>query len=741
MSIHHIKSQATLVSTTRTQIGSRPMLGISMGVGFRLSDPAVLVHETAVWEALKEVTQSVPLAEFGMPKRHAEWLLVGRSVHRASAGSVGRPVDWAAWVELDGVRKTVSCRAPVENSMESGLLARLVIDPSQAVAGGGNENPFGIKAATAPLQRVRAFGVGPEPLAAMGALATDWPERRKWMPDRSGSLEALERDGTHIGWPASTDLRWFQQAAPDQWSRHDCWSSGARFELCGFGADGNGYVNALPRLSAVALMTRKNRPGVEQLTLKQQTIWFLPDRGIGVMWWNGATTLDYILDADPSMLVTALKGAEERVDVDALMAFAARRADRTDADPTHLCDHVLMPDVGRGWAWEVILEADDHPRFAPLPRSRAEAAARLERQRLDLAAAWEGFQRLQAFQKSAHRSALPVAPSDGRDWRRHFSAARHAELKQAIVRDADLTALEFVGWHFEEVRLERCKLDRSVWRNCQFINSNIVDCSYSDAKMEDCVWQGGAFVRSRMQRHSWNDVTLERFNIEDSGLDDLAATGGRWAMVSVHGGGGLHGNVRDVAWEGVTWNGVEARHWTWERVAADDLSLVDCKMVDLAVLQCSLAKPSVLSSDLSGSAWQRSTLSMAVLSYGTSIERARMSDCVFKTSNFHDLRAHGVVVEHCSFLQLSAQNLQAEQSSWTCALLDGASMAHANLVATTFDRCSLREATMYGADMRDTRMKDCNLIRARTSWAHLRETDKWRGNLNAGRLDFPRRVQ
>ncbi|OJB06773.1 hypothetical protein BGV52_22015 [Burkholderia ubonensis] len=100
MSIHHIKSQATLVSTTRTQIGSRPMLGISMGVGFRLSDPAVLVHETAVWEALKEVTQSVPLAEFGMPKRHAEWLLVGRSVHRASAGSVGRPVDWTQSVPL-----------------------------------------------------------------------------------------------------------------------------------------------------------------------------------------------------------------------------------------------------------------------------------------------------------------------------------------------------------------------------------------------------------------------------------------------------------------------------------------------------------------------------------------------------------------------------------------------------------------------------------------------------------------
>ncbi|WP_164721200.1 pentapeptide repeat-containing protein [Burkholderia stagnalis] len=737
--MHHIKSQATLVATTRTQIGSQSMLGISVGVGFRLSDPAVLVHETAVWEALKEVHQSVPLAELATPKSHAEWLLVGRSVHRAPAGSVGQPVDWPAWVELDGVRKTVSCRAPIESSAELGLLAQLVIDPSQAVAGSANENPFGIKATSAPLQRVRALGVGPEPLAAMGALETDWPERRKWMPNRSGSLDSLARDGTHMGWPASTDLRWFQQAAPDQWSRRDSWSLGARFELGGFGANGSGYVNALPRLSAVALMTRKRRSDVEHLMLKQQTTWFLPDRDIGVMWWNGAATIDYLLDDDSAMLVTALKDADERLDVDALMAFAAQRADRTSQDPTSLSDHVLMPDVGRGWAWEVILDADDHPRFSPVPRNRAEIAARLERQRLDFVAAREDHERLRAFKESSQRLTLPTAPPDGHEWRRKFSEAGHTDLTRTVVRDADLTALHFDGWRFDEVRFERCKLDRSIWRNCQFNSVYFVDCSCTDATLNEVVWQSGAFVRSRLQRNSWSDITLERVNIEDCELDDLAVAGGKWALVAVQGQGGVRGSVRDAVWESVTWNGVDARNWAWERLRADDLGLVECKMADLMVLQCSIVKPSVLLSDLSASVWQKSTLSTAVLSHGTSIERARMTDCVFKTSNFQDLRAHALVVDHCSFLQFNAQHLQAERSSWTSALLDGANVSHAHLVGSTFDRCSLREATFYGADMRETRMQDCNLIRARTSWAYLPESDTWRGNLNVGRLDFPRR--
>lgn len=190
----------------------------------------------------------------------------------------------------------------------------------------------------------------------------------------------------------------------------------------------------------------------------------------------------------------------------------------------------------------------------------------------------------------------------------------------------------------------------------------------------------------------------------------------------------------------MSWSEVSAPGWTWTRVRADDLAIVECAMAGLAVSQCTLAKPSILLTDLSASVWQRSMLTFAVLSHGTSINGARLTDCVFKSSSLQELRADRVQVDHCSFMQLNAQHLHAQQSHWSRTVLDGANVMHAQLTGTSFDRCSLKEAMFYGADMRQTRMRDCNLVRVRTSWIHPPEAGAWRGNLSAGQLDVPRRV-
>jgi uncharacterized protein YjbI with pentapeptide repeats len=147
----------------------------------------------------------------------------------------------------------------------------------------------------------------------------------------------------------------------------------------------------------------------------------------------------------------------------------------------------------------------------------------------------------------------------------------------------------------------------------------------------------------------------------------------------------------------------------------------------------------VLQSDLSASVWKQNAISLAVLSYGTSIVGARFSDCVFAQSSFLDLRADAIEVDHCSFVQFNAQRLMAARSNWAYTLLDGANATNACFAGASFERCSLKEAMLYGADMRETRVHDCNLIRARTSWAQLPESGAWRANLSAGRLDVPRR--
>jgi len=151
---------------------------------------------------------------------------------------------------------------------------------------------------------------------------------------------------------------------------------------------------------------------------------------------------------------------------------------------------------------------------------------------------------------------------------------------------------------------------------------------------------------------------------------------------------------RMVEWQGVSWNDVDACHWTWNQVRAKGIDLVECKLTDLKLSQCTMTKLSVLLSNLCRSTWQQTTLSSAVLSYGSSLEHAHLTDCVFRSSSFQDLQALGVQVNHCSFIKFNGQHLKAERSNWTSTFTRRREhQCIACLAGASFDGCSLKEAT------------------------------------------------
>jgi uncharacterized protein YjbI with pentapeptide repeats len=741
MSLRHIKPQAALIATTRTQIGQQPLLGVSVGLGFRLSAPSILVHEAAVWEALKAVPASVPLAEAAMPKSRAEWLLMGHSTCQVPLGVCGGYVDWTAQIDIDGVRKTLSCKAPGPSAaqMSGSPVVRLPIDAAQAYAGPSGDNPHGTERVDAPLQRVGMFGANPAPLASTGPLGIEWPERAQWAPSRPASLEAMASDGTHMGWPQHVDLRLFQQAAPDQWAAGETWPLGAHFELTGFGPHGHGCSGALPRLSPVALLTRVGQSGIESLTLRQQTLWLLPDHDIGVLWWNGSAALEYLLDDLPDTLVLAFRDEQDPVDTEAVMSLAAQRADPACDDPEQQLDHLLMPAIARGWIWEMILDADDHPRSAPSPRSHAEHVERFERYRRDLHEAQRGQARLDAFRTSVSNTPLPEPPAETRDWLAYFRTAEPRHLAREAVRHIDFSSLTLEGWRFDEVRFEHCKFDDSVLLHCTFENTHAADCSFAGTKLDHVNWKTGSIARCDFARSAWRQTSFEQINFDHCGFDELKLQACTWITVSAQGRGGARGQVEDCVWRGVAWHDVEMSDWHWVRLEADNLGLVESRMPHLALTQCAFFKFSTMQTDLSSSRWQRSSMTFAVFSEDTSLERAHLSDCMVRTSSFLHVQAADMHVDHCTLIQFSAPHLHAQRSVWTATLLEGARLTHADFKSARFEHCSLKEAMLYGADLRDSRVHDSNLIHSRTGWTHAPEPGAWRANLTGGRVELPRR--
>jgi uncharacterized protein YjbI with pentapeptide repeats len=289
------------------------------------------------------------------------------------------------------------------------------------------------------------------------------------------------------------------------------------------------------------------------------------------------------------------------------------------------------------------------------------------------------------------------------------------------------------------VRFEHCTLDGSNWINCHFKDVHAVDCSFIGTRNREGNWIGGAIRRSNLERSEWENMTLERVSLEDCQLTDVRFARGAWSMILLQGGGGGQGLVRDVKVDSASWYKVDAPDWTWSDAHIDGLGLVESRMPRLKMSKCTLVKSGVLSTDLSGSELVGSSFTFTVFSQGTSLEEAHISDCVFEASSWQDLHADHVRVDHCTFAQHNAQRLEAGASCWTRTVLDGVNATHAHFSEASFDHCSLKGAMLYGADMRQSQIWNCNLIHAKTSWILPPEAGAWRDNLVAGQIDVPRR--
>lgn len=736
----HIKPQAALISTSRTQIGSQAQLRLGVGIGFRLSDPRVLAHEASVWEAIKAAAPSVPLFEPGMPKQHAEWLLLGHAHYRGGREPEGS-VNWSASAELGKVGKRLSCHAAGQLGADGCLRASLELDHRQAAAGHDGANPCGLPSHTPPLQLLCGLGAKPAALAALGPLGLDWPERRQWQPARPRSIAAMAEDGTHLGWPAATDLRIFQQAAPDQWSRERVWRSGECFALRGMGPAGQGFAGKLPALTAVALAGRHAGALSEQAELALQTVWFLPDWDLGVMWWNGFLPLDYPLQEDISQLLVALKDCAEPLDLAGLKAFAWRRADVADQDPMLLSDHPLMPDPGRGWVWEQILAVEDHPGQTPAPLSHEQIGDRMRQQ-------WQAFEqaqrdqiKLRAFARDSEKclATTPTAASSRIDWRQRLEQDEAGELCEQTLSGVDLSGLDFEQRHWRQMRFEQCRFDLCSWRQCRFEQVSFVDCSFTGARLEQVSWTDGGAQRCKLERSAWHEAVLQRVNLEDCRLDGVVFIGGSWQAVTVQGQGGDQGRVAQMRWDRVSFYQVTGENWRVEEVRADGLDLVRSALRGAHWRHCQLLKFSALESDLSASLWQRCGLTLAVISYHSSLKQALLEDCELTKCCWQALQADGVHLEYCTCLHFCIGKLQAPGSRWNGCVLDGAKAVNANLAGAVFQACSLRDVALQGADLSESRLEDCNLIDANTAWILPAAAGGWQGNLDAGLQDLPRR--
>lgn len=714
-----VKPQPALASFSPTQWGLQAQMCIGIGAGFRLSDPRVLAHEASVWEALRATPTVAPLIETGMPKQYAEWLLAGQTQCAFSDAELGLVRDWTAQVSLGKSTKKISAQTTVVQGVHGHAVGRLSVDHTESIQGAHAANPTGHEGAASPLQILTWHGPQSVAFAGMTPIDPRWPQRRQWMPKFASTLEGMAGDGSHMGWPKDTDKRYFQQSAPDQWSKDAVWSTGASYELRGFGAQGCGYAGHLPKLAPKVVVVRGNAS--QSVALLQQTVWFLPDQDLGVMWWSGAVNLAHPLDDSLYMMVVALHEIGHVPVAAEMVTYATRRTNVKAPDLGAQSDLPLLPSLGSGWVWEQILNADQHPRDRRVILTYAQLSESIIEEEERMAQAHSQMNEL------IHRPSLikPIVSSSSPDthdpatWKIKFEERMDKQLKDEIFSQQNFAGHDWTGWTLVNVRFESCLMDGTCWTDCILVNVEFIDTSFDGAQWRNVTWTQGAMEQCKADHAIWHSSSFAHVRLIQCKFSAHEVMSGKWSHVMMD----------EAEWLSASWC----------KLVTESSAVMKSKLNDLRIRECTLDKFSMIETDSCRSEWIQSRFINAAFVENTSLSESLWQDCDCTSTCWIGVLAHDIRIEHCSFANLNAQGAHLSGSTWSFCNLNDAQFLNADLRETSFEKTSLRGALLSGAMLQGSQITNSNLIRINTSNAIHPVSGLWRKNLDGGAVMHPKR--
>lgn len=743
-----VKPQCLVFQSSPFQMGDTTVLATALGLGFRLSDPRILVHESEVWSALEKA--AVPLHSYAQspPKRHAEWLLVGHATHRA-ADQGQSSIEWVASAQLGTSKKTVSCEQQVsQGRREAGAInVALSVDHANAYRGARRQNPSGREEINPPLQLATATGWSADPWAAMGPLDPTWTVRRQFLPRGGQALREMgDRQRGPGALPSMMDLRYFQQGSQDQWITADAWQPDEAFELTGFGPNGEGFLGRLPGITPRQFdqaLTAEAPP--HERALKLKTVVFLPDQDLCVLWWQGAMPLAHPTEQPQVLFTLAVDTTPPTRPVQEIVSFAHQRIDPADSDTAILSDTRLMPPLSHGVVWELIAETEDHPRFNPPRRSYEATVERLSVFEGQLERARLAQEQADHRYKALSNSVLPPgqsSPSYAKpDWRKLLQGPVQADLLDGVtLRGVDLSGLTLTGWTLKRVSLEMCDLRGTRWQGCHLEGVNFSHCdmrkvSMTDLSIRRAKWEQCELQELSVQGGQWQQVEWSRCQCES-----LRATNVHWLQMTLDRSVSTAWRLQGVDIENWVLSGCDASRWHVSGSQLNSLSLVDLNMSSLHLHQSKVVDMSAVRTNLEGSLMEGCQLNKSVIALGCVLDFASLEDCVWERCTWTQTNASALTAKHCRFVAFCAAGCNLESSRWQLCDLSNADFNDARLKGGMFEGCSLREASLLGAVLDGSQIEGCNLLRAELMWAVVPPNTRWRGNLDAGSRMEARRI-
>lgn len=327
----------------------------SVLVGFHFDRPDVPVHEAALWRAVSEAIGPSGGFDEAMRKEHGEVLVVGSAAAVRGVPTAGCEVRLTFGGDAPIIDKRLNVvgerRWDASGAMtEPEPFVTMPLGWDRAFGGETSpDNPLGrgldaegpLPNVEDPRRMVRRPGDRPPPIG-LGPRDARASARQKW----AGTYDRAWLETHYPGFPADFDFRFFNQAPEDQWLERD-FEGGEAFAVTGMHPDGR-REGRCPRLRPRAFIWREGVEAPEEVPLRFDTLWLLPNAELGVAAYRGLTR---VREDDAADVTHLLLAAEAPGQPRAVAHYADVFARRTQGDLRGLeamKDDELLPPLPPG---------------------------------------------------------------------------------------------------------------------------------------------------------------------------------------------------------------------------------------------------------------------------------------------------------------------------------------------------------------------------------------------------------
>lgn len=689
--------------------------------------PARLLPEAAQWAPLlAALPAGQPLDEV-MPKAHSELLVLGaacapRGTQAATLpvrlqlarqpGAVADLIDkqvlalgprrWQAdgrggiaVLAADAVARVPLaweqvCGGVLQGAMPQGAMPAPAVTSASASASAAPTPAQGLMPQLELISRPNALTDDGVAVAALGPLPLDWSSRRR----HAGTYDAAWARDQRPGLPLDLDWRLYNRASPDQWLPQ-AFTGGEAYALHGMHPDHAVLRGRLPLLRVRAFVLPEGaEPNAtpRELSLAMDTVWLLPEAGLGVAVWRGQIE---VADSDA-------------LDVHALMlcyedAHAAPRplthyaeVMRLRLDPETAALHAfnesqLAPARTAAERAQVAAQDAQHAQQVQQRQTAMSAALRAE---MAQAAAGQGAAAVAAITCPSSPPAIEANAQTVRTALADLQAPGPASLASgdfdlsAFLRQAQAVAAKAQAWG---------EAQRQALPPVPASTASSPATAPADPGPQSPTWPA-VLLRARLPAHALEAGARRAAPTPLAHAaplpPELATRLGQQIQAWADAGVPLAGrDFSGADLRGARLAGIDFSGCLFEHADLSDADLTGCNLTDIVLTQAKLHR-----ADLSG---------------------ADFSGANLCGSHAHNARLRGANLARVQARQAQWAGVDARGSHWSEALLDEADFSGANLQQARFDDCVFNQARWP---------------RSQCQHAHFRRCVGWK--LQAAEADF-----